>query len=607
MTGINQTFTLTGTKGITARVTVQETYDIYANTSDIQVGVEIASGIYGGHIYYLLGSIAAEGQTLQSMSAYAGTHFVYLEKTGTYYPIAAGDSNHTGSPWQLTGIRHENDGSKVLTIDLRLTGEEENGSGADDWEVYETIQVLLTQIPRASTIAATDAVVGSVSVVAVSRKNADYTHSIQYQFGQLSGYLTGDGLSSREEKLHSTGIAFAIPDSFYSQLPTAKSGSCTLLCKTYWGDTQIGDVQSCTFTVGTDPAACAPEVSGRVTDGNPNTVALTGDAETLVRYASNAVCTIGVNPRKGARIAQKQIDSMVVTGDSRTLVGIEKDTVTFFARDSRGYTGEAAVKKTMIPYVRLSCHPVAKRTDPTSGNAVLTVTGDCFFGSFGKVENALEVAYRIGNGSWQQMTVETEGNRYTAQATLENLSYTSSYPVEVRAKDKLQTLTMTLVLGKGVPVFDWGENDFAFHVPVRLAGLPQRDSDAASKAYADQKLSVAVLWQNPDPTLEFPAQTVAVDLSGCDFVFCAAVSKAGTAEYQLSSLIANQIGNAGHINSFHCDDKDFWLNWRRFSVAFNGIRFDGAYMRDMAGGAVYEDWRARSVPVAIYGVKGLSS
>jgi hypothetical protein len=118
---------------------------------------------------------------------------------------------------------------------------------------------------------------------------------------------------------------------------------------------------------------------------------------------------------------------------------------------------------------------------------------------------------------------------------------------------------------------------------------------------------VAVLWENPDPALEFPAQTVAVDLSGCDFVFCAAVSKAGTAEYQLSSLIANQIGNAGHINSFHCDDTDFWLNWRRFSVAFNGIRFDGAYMRDMASGAVYEDWRARSVPVAIYGVKGLSS
>jgi hypothetical protein len=284
-------------------------------------------------------------------------------------------------------------------------------------------------------------------------------------------------------------------------------------------------------------------------------------------------------------------------------VGIEKDAVTFFAQDSRGYTGEMTVQKTMIPYVRLSCHPVAKRTDPTSGKAMLTVTGDCFFGSFGKVENVLEVAYRIGNGPWQQMTAETEENRYTARAELENLSYTSSYPVEVQAKDKLQTVTMTLVLGKGVPVFDWGENDFAFHVPVRLAGMPQGEHDAVSKAYADQKTSVVKLWQNPDTAADFPAQTVEVDLTGFRFVFCLSLVKAGTAEYQPSGLIANQTGNAGHLHSIHCDGKDFWLNWRKFTLTYNGIHFDKAWMRDLTNPVVYEDWLARSVPAAIYGVK----
>jgi hypothetical protein len=53
-------------------------------------------------------------------------------------------------------------------------------------------------------------------------------------------------------------IPFTIPQAFYSQIPHAKSGSCTLLCKTYAGQTQVGEEESCTFTVTTNPALCAP-------------------------------------------------------------------------------------------------------------------------------------------------------------------------------------------------------------------------------------------------------------------------------------------------------------------------------------------------------------
>ena len=603
MTGINQSFILTGTKGISARVTVQETYDIFANTSDIQVGVEIASQVYGGHIYYLLGSIAAEGQTLQSMSAYAGTHFVYLEKTGTYYPIAAGDSKHTGSPWQLSGIRHDTDGSKILEITLRLTGEEENGSGADDWEIYETIQVLLTRIPRASTIAATDARIGGVSVVAVSRKSEEYTHTIHYQFGSLSGYLTEDGTSQEEEKLYTTGIAFLIPQHFYNQIPDSQSALCTLQCKTYWGDTQIGETQSCSFTVTCDGDACAPQVTGTVKDGNPNTAALTGDTDVLVRYASNAVCTITANGRNGASIVGKQVDDLAVTGNTRTIVAIEKGSVTFSAWDSRGYTTHVTVNKTMIPYVHLSCHPDIKRTDPTSGNAVLTVTGDCFFGSFGAVSNSLQLRYRIGSGDWQEMTLQPSGNYYTARAELTGLDYTRSHTLEVQAEDQLQTVSKTLTLGKGIPVFDWGENDFAFHVPVYLPGLPQRENEAVSKAYADGKLSLVTLWENPDLSGEFPPQMVQMDLGDCDFLFCAATQQLGGKEYQITGIVPNVIGNCGYINALSCDGTDFRLDSRKFTVSYQGIVFDRAWTRDMATGTVQKDVRDRSVPVAVYGLR----
>lgn len=605
MTGIQQDFILTGTRGISARVTVQETYDTLLNTSDIQVGVEVMSGNYGGHIYYLSGFVAAQGETLQAMSAYAGTHFVYVEKTGTYYPISATDEKYTGSPWRLAGILHDTDGSKTITLELQLTGWEAEGKGANGWEVAGTVEVPLTHIPRASTVAATDARVESVSLVVVNRKDATYCHSIQYQFGSLTGFLTEDGTTQQETKLQQTQLAFLIPESFYTQIPNDKTGSCTLVCRTYAGGIQIGEAQSCSFTVSADPGVCAPVVTGTVKDGNPATVVLTGDDNLLVRYSSNALCVITAAPQKGSAITEKQVDAVTVTESTHIIEGVEKDQVLFAASDSRGYTTQLTVQKTMIPYVHLTCHPAVKRTDPTSGNALLTVTGDCFFGSFGKESNALQLQYRVAEGAWQTLSLETEENHYTAQMQLTGLDYTTSHTIEVQAADKLQTVTKTLVLGKGVPVFDWGEHDFAFHVPVRLAGMPQTDQEAACKAYADRKISVVKLWQNPDTLADFPAQTVVVSLSGYDAIFCAAVTKAGNAEYQLSSVVENKIGNAGHINSFSADDTDFWLNWRRFSVAYNGVRFDGAYMRDMKNDSVYEDWRARSVPVAIYGVKGI--
>lgn len=603
MTGINQSMILTGTKGITARVTVEETYDIFANTSDVRVGLEIASNVYGGHLYYLLGSITADGQVLQSMSAYAGTHFVYLEKTGTYYPVAAGDSKHTGSPWSLSGIRHQEDGSKILTLDLRLTGEEENGSGADDWEIFQTVQVLLTQIPRASTVAATDAAVGAVSLVAVSRKNEDYTHSIRYQFGELSGYLSEEGTSAEEVMLRSTGIAFSVPESFYSQIPNAKTGLCRLFCKTYRDDDQIGQEQSCSFTVGTDPQACAPLVNAGVEDSNPSTLVLTGDKNVLVRYMSTALCTVTAQGRNGASIEEVRVDSVPVSANTYTLPGIERDVVVFTARDSRGYTAAVSVQKQLVPYVNLSCNPAVKRTDPTSGGAILEVTGDYYAGSFGAAANTLQLHYRVGEGDWVAVTPQTEGQRYSAQVALSGLDYTKSHTLQIRAADRLQTVSRTATVGKGIPVFDWGQQDFAFHVPVYLAGLPTRDEEAASKAYADGKLALLKLWENPDPGGAFPSQLVQMDLSGCAFLFCTALARSGGREYQTSAIIPNAMGNAGQLRWVCCDGTDLLLWGRKFSVNYQGILFDHAWQVDLASGTAERNLTDRSVPLAVYGLK----
>lgn len=604
MTGITESFAITGTKGITAQVTVMEEYDLTENKSQISVAVAVASSVYSGHIYYLDGAVAAAGQTLQSMNAFLGTHYVYVQQTNTPYEICAADDEHTGSPWILGDIVHETDGSKTITVSITLTGEEESGRGADGWTLTGSREIPLTHIPRASTVAATDAAIGAVSMVAVNRKSADYTHSLYYRFGDLSGYITPEGLAEEENRFADTAVAFAIPTAFYSRIPQSKSGSCTLICKTYHGDTQIGEDQSCTFTVHTDETLCTPSLSATVSDGNSTTAALTGDRQMLVRYASNAVCSVSAAAKNGASLEEITANGVVLSQGLYTFQAVERGTFTFTARDSRGYTASLTRQHALIPYVRLTCNPTAKRTDPTSGNAVLTVTGDCYDGSFGAKRNTLQLHYRIGSGEWVAMGTTFDGNTYTAQAELTGLSYTASHAIQVRAVDKLQQVTKSVSLGKGIPVFDWGENDFVFHVPVLLAGLPESANEAASKGYADRKLSIVKLWENPAPSEAFPAQTVEVSLAGCSFLFCTAVAKAGERNYQISAIVENTLGNTGCINSFASDGTDFWLNERTFTLSYNGVSFGPANMRDMKNDTVYADWRARTVPMAIYGIRG---
>jgi len=480
MVGITETFVLPGTRGMSARVTVSETYDAVAETSDVSIAVDVESSVYAGHIYYLTGAVAAAGKTLQTMDAYMGTHYVYVQTLNTGYAIETDSTSYRGSPWHLSGIAHEIDGSKKITVSVDLSGDQVNGWGADGWTVTGSKEVTLTHFPKASSVAATDAAVGAVSMVAINRCTAAYTHSLEYEFGQLHGFLSPQGVSGEETVFADVGVAFRIPETFYSQIPNAKSGICTLTCWTWCENGLVGEPQSASFTVLTDAGVCAPLVEASVTDVNPETLALTGDADTLVRYVSNAECIITATARKQATIKQKRIGGTVITGDRRTVQGIETGTVVFAAEDSRGYSTSKTVKKNLIPYVHLSCNPVCKRTNPTSGETLLSVSGDYFAGSFGIQDNALTLRCRVNEGQWQEILPEVKDNTYTAQVLLTGLNYTQSHTVLVQVSDKLQTAEKTVLVGKGIPVFDWGEQDFSFHVPVYLLGGGIYNSDGSA-------------------------------------------------------------------------------------------------------------------------------
>lgn len=384
-----------------------------------------------------------------------------------------------------TVIKHNNDGSRRVAMKIE--------AGIYVWAINKDGSATfdLDTIPRASTIGAADANIGSNTTIVVNRKSTAYTHSIAYKFGSLSGYITADGkTSSSESKYSATTISFAIPTSFYAQIPNAKTGTCTLTIKTYSGSTQIGDAQTCTFTVTAPQSACAPSVSGTVIDSNATTKALTGDDSKLVRYYSTALCTITAKAKNSASITDKKIGGAAVSGDTRSIQNVEQNTVSFYAKDSRGYEATANVGFTLIPYVLLTNNSSGQRTDPTSGNAKLTIKGDFYSGSFGAVDNALSVKYRIAPaggsyGDYVDVTPTTTGDSYSATVPLSGLDYEMKYNIQIVAADKLASVAKTIEIRRGIPIYDWGKNDFAFHVPVYVVGnLLASKRNVSASAYA---------------------------------------------------------------------------------------------------------------------------
>ena len=423
---------------------------------------------------------------------------VVIDGSEEYY--VSESNNITGSKGTVLAsgskvVAHDLDGSKKITISIEagVYVHAINCSGSDTFE--------LDQIPRASTIAATDANVGSTCMIAVNKKSNSYTHSIKYEFGLLSGYVSADGgTSSSEVKISQASIGFSVPTAFYDQMGSDKTKVCTLTCTTYSGTTKIGDVTTTTFTV-TVPDASAPTVSGTIKDVNSVSTGLTGNANKLVRFVSTARCTITATAKNSATISEKRINGTVVEGTTLDIPEVEFGTIQFYAKDSRGYETTENVTAEIVPYIVLTCNPRIVRTDQAAGKAMIYIDGNYYKGSFGSKSNTftVSVSYKSGDSivDVPVSPVIGDNGEYTVEEEISDLDYETTYTFTVKVSDRVSSLEKTVPVGRGIPMFDWGQSDFYFNVPVFMEGNvisgignPVMDTDAIPLGYVRRKVSV---------------------------------------------------------------------------------------------------------------------
>ncbi len=304
----------------------------------------------------------------------------------------------------------------------------------------------------ASRVACASFNLGTNTTITITRDKGSYTHTLKYSFNGATGTIA--------TKTTQTTYVWTPPASeFYKKIPNTTSGYGTITCETYNGNTLLGTT-TCGFYAYAVKNNCAPTVSGTVVDTNEKTIALTGDSSALVCYLSKPKGTLTATAKNSATIKTIQIDNawgLVSTTSPYTFDTVYNDTFRFKATDSRGYSTTTEVK---VPKFILydPCFfdkvPVVTRLETTSTTATATMTGFCFNGSFGSVDNAITVKYRTkaSSGAYGEYVAITptwnDDGKFTASVTIPDLSLEDTHTIEFVVEDKLTSFPVEAVLGQ---------------------------------------------------------------------------------------------------------------------------------------------------------------
>lgn len=383
------------------------------------------------------------------------------------------------------------------------------------------VLVVSTGSHTTSSVGATNAEIGSVSTITITKYNPSYVHSLRYTFGNLSGYIRSNGtLSLFEQRFSATTVPFVVPSSFYNVIPNALSGECTITCRTYANmiGNEIGDGTTTTFTVYVNQNNSTPTIVA-IPPSHPSDSAprlLTNDDNILIRYQSDVTASATISARNGASIVSCSINGTPATITSGVASAYFEDSsaMAYLATvtDSRGLTTTANITSTaqIVPYIPLTCNPVIRRDAPSNNIVYMSVSGNIYRGAFdvgtNNNINSLSIRYQYrakGSSTWSNWVnvvynvnasnsdITFGANSYHSTSDIAltgpagGFDYQQAWEFRVQARDGcemadgsssgrptlviLSTVTCdTITVQKGYPIFDWGENDFNINGELRL-------------------------------------------------------------------------------------------------------------------------------------------
>lgn len=375
-------------------------------------------------------------------------------------------------------IEHNADGSKTASFSCSYS--QNSSASYTPGNASLSGNIVLTTIPRATACPNLSGDIESTYNIALNPASSNFSHSLRVTFGSINQYVNASGnLQSAEYKFTNNNINFTIPSSFYQQF-TGKSATGTLTLTTYNGNANIG-TKTGTLTANCLESRCKPSISGTVVDVNSTTIALTKNANKIVKGYSNAKLSLTLkaatsNGDKKSTISARNVDGTSFSGSEVTINKVNKKDFNITVTNSRGFSTTANISASgeLVNYFSPNMNVDFSRTDQTSSNVKLTYSGSFFNQSFGSVSNELDMAWywkKTTDINWTlggAITPTISGNGI-ASATIDcgdTYDYQTNYRFKLEAIDKLSNGNREMDVTAGIPNFSFGEDWFQHHTDV---------------------------------------------------------------------------------------------------------------------------------------------
>lgn len=440
-----------------------ESYSIENNTSYLKCILYIRK-LSACQSYNLGG--ASVSMTINGTTLYSSNSFdVRGQAVGTNQILAT----------KYITINHNSDGNKSISCKGYLA----SGVGLGTASVSGTFDCV--SIPRSATLTAAPNFNDEENPTITYSNPAGNTVEALDVCISLTG--SRDDIAYRAVSKTGTSYTFELTEAEREVLRNATTESNTRTVKFYvrtvLGGKTYYSILDKTLTI----VNASPTISVIVYNTNETTNALTGNNQTIIKGYNSVYVAQENTAYKGAWIVNAYITNNGKVHDiaSGTIYNLENPTISFFTQDSRGNTKTLNYTLKMVNYVPISINVDGKillsNADTTKADLTFTASGNFFNGSFGAVTNELHLSYElydgtdtvIDSGVLDMSKASYNGNTYSLTHTINGLDYQKSYVVCVIAGDKLNDgfrgYSKTL---KTFPLFDWGEEDFNFNVPVMM-------------------------------------------------------------------------------------------------------------------------------------------
>ena len=449
-----------------------QTKNIAANSSTINWTL---SAIGGNVNFYTVGATKV---VINGVTVYDKPRVSYTTET---FPAAKGSVSGT------TTVAHNAAGDATISVSLSTaiyTTTQRSASAS--WE--------LDSIPRAATITSAPDFNDEQTSLTISYVNNAGTAAEKIEacialYDAASKMWHSSGANYREVNKSLTSYTFNLTAAEQKTLRAAvtkQDGTNTVrfYLRTTIGGTYYYNSVEKQFSL----INFTPTITPTIRDIGEVSTKLTGNPQWVIKGFNHIEYNIGGAGRKEGYITNQRITcgSQTTTEPTGYLTNVDSAIFDLRVIDNRNTITESKVTLGLIEYKALTCNLEASimLDTETTSKIDFTVKGNYWSGNFGAADNELKIKYRIKSnyddyGEWIDITdnvsINAENNTYTCRASAIGLDYQSTHTIQAIAIDKVYYggIVSTEIKLKTIPIFDWGENDFNFNVPISINNVEQ--------------------------------------------------------------------------------------------------------------------------------------